>query len=165
MKKILLLSLLFTTPAFAYYIENIPNACATINNDKIAVFQTNTYTCANGYFLPANTAGCQPCPNGYTCGGGSFVFNETLAQGLENNAPTNQNISKACSRNETIRNKVAVFTPNVINLNWYLDENATTPMSVPTASQQCTYDTKIVLPPEPTRPGYIFSGWRLRKNN
>ena len=164
MKKILFLFLiLFTTPSFAYYTENIPNSCGGIMIME-AVFAIMEYKCNSGYFLPANTPGCQPCPNGYTCNGGTYIFNETTRQGITGADKITQNSEKSCASNmgHSMR---AVFAPNVINLNWYLDENATAPMTVPTASQQCTYDTKIVLPPEPTRPGYIFSGWKLKKNN
>ena len=51
----------------------------------------------------------------------------------------------------------------VINLNWYLDENATVPLTVQPAAQKCIYGQPITLPDtNPTKPGYIFSGWQLR---
>ena len=53
----------------------------------------------------------------------------------------------------------AEFTPEVINLKWY-DENGNR-VSVPTASNSCTYDTSISLPPNPTKTGYKFKGWKV----
>ena len=58
-------------------------------------------------------------------------------------------------------------TANTINLNWFADtvaNGATTPLTVQSAAQQCTYDQSITLPsPNPTKTGYTFSGWRLRQ--
>ena len=157
MKKLLFLFLiLFTTQSFATMM------CEDFT-DYWAEYTLISYTCQSGYFLPANTRGCQPCPDGYTCAGGTFDFNENIYQGAQLNGLTTT-VNNVCADNFPT-DLYADYTPNTINLNWYLDESATTPMTVPTASQHCTYDTKIVLPPEPTRPGYIFSGWRLRKNN
>ena len=45
------------------------------NIDKYwAIYEINEYHCDVGYFLPANTLGCRPCPNGFTCPGGTFEF-------------------------------------------------------------------------------------------
>ena len=52
----------------------------------------------------------------------------------------------------------AEFEPEVINLKWYNDGNQIT---VPTASNSCTYDTPINLPTDPVKPGYKFKGWKL----
>ena len=52
----------------------------------------------------------------------------------------------------------AEFTPEVINLKWYNDGAQ---VNVPTASNNCTYDTPISLPSNPTKPGYTFKGWKV----
>ncbi len=198
---------LFIQSAFAGLLTNdISNACGTYefhNNSRIrAVFTINEYTCNFGYFLPANTPGCQPCPTGYTCNGGTFTFNPNQSHGLsineytcnfgyflpantpgcqlcptgytcdggtftfnpnqsqglrKNTGQITQNISNVCAYNFD-KNLNAVFTPNTININWYDRDNIV-------AQTTCTYGEKITLPPPPTRPGYIFSGWRLRTNN
>ncbi len=147
--------------------NNIVNGCDstslhTVNNKSklIPVFEPIEYNCNSGYFLPANTLGCQPCPNGHTCPGGTFSFNETIAQGINKKTSFNQTTSNICSTNilHSVNNKVKlipVFEPNVINLNWYDRDTIV-------AQTTCTYGEKITLPPAPTRPGYIFSGWRLR---
>ena len=146
---------------------NVSSLRPTQNNITkfIPKFRVKTFTCNSGYFLPANTDHCVQCPNGYTCPGGTFDFNPDKARGITKQQTITNNLPNVCSKNFTPGNFRPVFRPHTINLNWYLDENATTPMTVPTASQKCTYGEKITLPPEPTRPGYIFSGWKLKKNN
>ena len=53
----------------------------------------------------------------------------------------------------------AEFTPEIINLKWY-DEDGNR-VTVPTTSNSCTYDTSISLPPNPTKTGYKFKGWKV----
>ena len=54
----------------------------------------------------------------------------------------------------------AQWNANTINLNWYSDD---TQITVPTASNTCTYDGGITLPTtNPTKEGYTFGGWRVR---
>ena len=53
----------------------------------------------------------------------------------------------------------AEFTPEIINLKWY-DEDGNR-VTVPTASNSCTYDTSISLPPNPIKTGYKFKGWKV----
>ena len=52
----------------------------------------------------------------------------------------------------------AEFEPETIDLYWYNDNN---PITVPTVSNSCTYDTPINLPPNPVKPGYKFRGWKV----
>ena len=52
----------------------------------------------------------------------------------------------------------AEFEPETINLKWY---NGNNQITVPTASNSCTYDTPINLPTDPVKPGYKFKGWRV----
>ena len=47
-----------------------------------AVFELGTYTCAAGYYLPANSETCTACPAGSYCPGGTYTFNENDAQGI-----------------------------------------------------------------------------------
>ncbi len=158
MKKIFILYLsLFTLPTSALVTQNIPNACVFMDAD--AVFTINEYQCNPGEFLPADALGCVQCPNGYTCPGGTFAFDETKAQGLVPSNNITQNMNKSCAAN-TGQIMDAVFTPNIINLNWYSVGDTVY------ETNTCTYGQPITLPAtNPTRPGYIFSGWRLRTNN
>ena len=53
----------------------------------------------------------------------------------------------------------AVYGANTINVNWYLDSNATTTFTTNT----CTYDGAVTLPdPQPTKTGYTFNGYVVR---
>ena len=55
-----------------------------------AVFEPITYNCAAGYYLPADGIECVICPSNNKCIGGTYTFNETIAQGIElcpNNTP------------------------------------------------------------------------------
>lgn len=52
------------------------------------------------------------------------------------------------------------WEPNVIQLGWY---DGDTKLNVENASQTCTYDGMITVPPQPTKPGYTFNGWKVKK--
>ena len=52
----------------------------------------------------------------------------------------------------------AEFEPETINLKWY---NGNNQITVPNASNSCTYDTAISLPTDPVKPGYKFKGWNV----
>ncbi len=54
----------------------------------------------------------------------------------------------------------AEFEPETINLRWY--NNNTLLDTTSTNSNDCTYDTPINLPANPTKPGYKFKGWKIR---
>lgn len=50
-------------------------------NFMVAEFELMSITCVNGTYLPANATTCSPCPNGYTCPGGTFEFDALNDQG------------------------------------------------------------------------------------
>ena len=50
------------------------------------------------------------------------------------------------------------WEPNTITLNWYNDNQK---LEVPVAAQTCTYDGTVTVPPQPTKPGYTFNGWKV----
>ncbi len=137
-----------------YITQDVVGGCNSNITRLFPVFRIKTFTCNSGYFLPANTDHCVQCPNGYTCPGGTFDFDPTNVQGITKQQIITNNLSNVCSANFIPRRFKPVFRPNTINLNWYDRDTIV-------AQTTCTYGEKITLPPAPTRPGYIFSGWRL----
>ena len=100
MKKLFVLSLLvLNLPAFGFITENVPNACG--NAPHLYAIFTNTFTCSAGYFLPADSTECAPCPTGYFCAGGTYTFNATQSQGLTQRTATyfTTNASNTCAAN------------------------------------------------------------------
>ena len=73
---------------------------------------------------------------------------------IANNATCN-NTNLGQSNNNSTANVEANWNANTININWYNGDTRV-------AQNTCTYDGSITLPTEPTKPGYTFSGWRLR---
>ena len=62
---------------------NVSRGCnINLSDSKVARFTINEYDCAAGYYVPANNDGCVPCPADSYCPGGHYVFNETMAQGI-----------------------------------------------------------------------------------
>ncbi len=121
-----------------------------------ALYNPISYQCNPGEFLPANTPGCRSCPTGYTCPGGTFYFNPNEYQGLTITKFQTDTVNNVCGDNLPVK-FVAIYKPNTINLNWYSVGDTVY------ETNQCTYGQPITLPAtNPTRPGYIFSGWRLR---
>ena len=118
MKKLYVFLLVLFGANFAYgddyYItERIVNGCYTANDSLQAIFIPYEYTCPNGYYLPADALGCADCLSGYTCNGGTFVFNETTDQGIEYKLPIDETVVDGCD-DELISNGdlEALFTPN-----------------------------------------------------
>ena len=115
MKKIIssLIFVFIMQNAFAYYTENMINKCGVVTNNIHAVFTRNKYSCNLGEFLPANTLGCKPCPDGCRCPGGDFDFNENEFQGVHNRiACVTNNLTNMCAKNMQHK-QFAVFKPNV----------------------------------------------------
>ena len=165
MKKVFVLFfIVFSLPVSGEIITDFSNLCGTGYHYIHAVPKSDE--CESGEFLPANSVQCVSCPDGYTCAGGTYSYNPTLAQGIvkdANNPYISSNTHHTCSANLG-HIMHATRTANVINLRWY---DRDTELTVQPAAQSCTYGEKITLPDTiPTRQGYIFSGWRLiRKNN
>lgn len=128
MKKILLISLILSAQsAFADLITNdIIMGCDSQildnNTDNITnmfpIFSLQEYTCNSNEFLPAYTEGCRPCPQGYTCLGGTYNFNKNTAQGIRQNTLLSQSLTYGCSHNllrtsNNTTNMFPVWTPNV----------------------------------------------------
>lgn len=162
MKKICLIFLFCFNTAFAVTFDTTAtNSCnngflySTNNLAKInARFEPNSHTCGAGYFLPANTDACRACPSGYTCPGGTFVFNEHLSQGI-NKTYITSNVSNGCSDNLLPFGRMrAKFIPNeTITVNFNNGETVET--------VTCVYDTALTLPEPPSRVGYTFAGWKV----
>ena len=77
-----------------------------------ATYEPYTYDCPSGYYLPANTLGCKPCPNGFTCPGGTFDFNPDSLQGINVFNSTGDTMNNMCAYN--IPNSFfATYEPNV----------------------------------------------------
>lgn len=157
MKKIFIIFIfLFSVNAYALYTQNISNACGIIQPKLRAAFEPNEHICQSGYFLPANTDGCRPCPIDHVCGGGTFKFNERQSQGIIYKTLT-RNATNACASN--ISHKfVATFEPVTVLLHYDNGDGTS-------QNDTCVYDNLITLPTAPTRTGYTFSGWKLQPQN
>ena len=62
----------------------INNICAAnFPPDLYSVYEPNEHNCAPGYYLPAGVDSCTICPQNNYCIGGTYAFNETSEQGIE----------------------------------------------------------------------------------
>nr|MBQ0091132.1 hypothetical protein [Candidatus Enterousia merdequi] len=147
---------LLSQNAFALYTQDIPNACGVIHfQSKIfAHFERNEHTCSSGYFLPANTDGCRPCPEDHICNGGTFKFNKRQSQGIRYKTLT-RNSENSCASNIS-HHLVGIFKPNTINIR-FIDNNEVL------TTTTCTYDGAIKIPDiTPNKKGYQFTGWKIK---
>jgi hypothetical protein len=120
MKRLFLIFSAFwvTQSAFAEF------TCDDTNKYR-AIYDANSYTCQSGEFLPANTLGCQSCPTGMSCSGGTFDFNPDNFQGLTINNISTTTLNNMCADN--MFNKLrASYEPNQYTCNpgYYLPANA-----------------------------------------
>ena len=53
------------------------------HSNIFAIFEPHVHTCTPGYYLPANIDECTTCPVNHICSGGTYTFNETIDQGIE----------------------------------------------------------------------------------
>ena len=85
------------------FITQIATADDIVCDDSgftyFAIYEINTYDCPSGYYLPANTLGCQPCPSGFNCPGGTFQFNPDMFQGLYFTENITNTMNNVCAAN------------------------------------------------------------------
>jgi len=130
--------------------------CDTDMSDYYAVYEINSYTCNAGYFLPAGTEGCEPCPSGATCEGGTFDFDPDNFQGLVFNSVSDSTLNNSCASNFPI-DLYAVYEPNTITINW---DGADTEDITANNAGTCTYGGDIRTPVKAQHiPGQTFVGW------
>ena len=119
-----LLTIFFTTASLAteLWTTTVTNGCAEYDSIN-AYFEPNQYTCASGYFLPADYDGCVVCPMDATCTGGTYTFNTKYAHNVVFNNLITHNVTHGCAVN--ILPGAAVFEPNTHNCSagYYLPAN------------------------------------------
>ena len=85
-----------------------------------------------------------------------FFTTESFATGIGNvaSAPCdNATLSKYTGTADIEIN----WEPNTIGLKWF---NGDQQIAGPTS---CVYDSTLTVPPQPTKPGYTFNGWKVWK--
>ena len=86
---------------------------------------------------------------------------DSFASGISGNVTSAPCDSATLSKYTGTANVEINWEPNVINLKWYNDD---TEINVASASQTCTYDGMITVPPAPPQKlGYTFNGWKIPK--
>ena len=61
-------------------VSTLNKSSGTVN--AVPQFQPASYTCATGYYLPADAIACAECLPGATCAGGTYTYNATSDQGI-----------------------------------------------------------------------------------
>lgn len=109
MYKLLVFLLVFIISVNAFadddiITQNMSGACYIDTTNPIirdiqsmsAVWRPNSYTCASGYYLPANAIECVQCAPDHTCPGGTYFFDPEQPHGIEYNTTLSQNASGTC---------------------------------------------------------------------
>lgn len=132
---------------------NITYSCGSAPSDSSSTVSGSapnhgSATYNSSYTISATYGSCALsgyAATGWDCTGGAVLNNVTGSQSTWSSA---EDIS--CTVH---------WTPNTINLNYYQDENATTPFTTGT----CTYDGTFDLPTNyQSKNGYHFNGWIVR---
>ena len=85
--------------------------CVSAETVHWAEYEPYTYNCSSGYYLPANTLGCKPCPSGFNCPGGTFQFNPNRFQGLSFTENITTTMNNVCAANFPT-DIFAIYEPN-----------------------------------------------------
>jgi len=111
-----IISILYVQTTYAdLYTSNTINGCNFANNTEYlsALFIPNEYTCANGYYLPANSTICATCLSGHQCNGGTYTFDENIDQGIVYIPIFMENVTNGCNVGLIADDFLyAQFTPN-----------------------------------------------------
>ena len=96
-----------------------------------------------------------------------FIFSSpSYSSGISSNANSASCDNSTLEKYTGTSNLTAGWTGNHIDLYWYADSEATTPMTVASESQDCTYGGSLTPPAASSmvnlKPGYTFRGWRVR---
>ena len=94
--------------------QNIPDDCGN-GYSYSAVYEVNSYTCANGTYLPAGAIACAQCPTGHTCNGGTFNFSATQTQGLSDGDILTANAIGSCGHENFNQSFSAIYEINTYN--------------------------------------------------
>ena len=87
-----------------------------------------------------------------------FIFTtDSFASGI-GTTPTAPCDNATLSKYTGTVNAEINWEPNEIQLGWY---DGNTKLDVPVSAQSCTYDGMITVPPQPTKLGYTFNGWKV----
>lgn len=86
--------------------------CDTNVANYFAIYNENTHVCESGYYMPANTDGCKPCPDGLRCQGGTFKFNPNYFQGIDLLTISGSSMNNVCAVNFPTA-ILAIYTPNI----------------------------------------------------
>jgi hypothetical protein len=130
---------------------------------KVDMCTGRQYDAGNGY--------CEHCPSNYNNSGEKFSIEECCIDELTYDSESGLCVAVASNEpeetpmscdNETLgtytgpTTLAAQWNANTINLDFYDGENKL-------SSGTCTYDGGIELPNDPTKTGYEFSGWKVRR--
>ena len=98
-----------------------------------------------------------------------FLFLISISPTFADNEPTTPTLIPASDPgcNQAVLNTTegsaaleAIYTPNTIGTTWYSDG---VQLEVDNAATSCTYDTAMTLPTNPTKAGYEFNGWKIKR--
>ena len=85
-----------------------------------------------------------------------FADNETPSY-ITNSSGCNQGVLQTDTGPAALE---ANYSANTINTTWYSDG---VQLEVDNAATSCTYDTAMTLPTNPTKAGYEFTGWKIKR--
>ena len=119
--KYILVPLLFCIISMQSFADIVCND-SFVNYE--AVYELQSFTCNNGYFLPANATACTICQSEFSCSGGEFDFNPNKIQGLDFESVAVAQVNNACASNFP-NNFYAEYEPNshTCSSGYYLPAN------------------------------------------